>query len=345
MGIGGQQAKVLQIIATTSNFSDQIDAIATVQHWCKSGWRWDQDTSAHNHWQTDRIFESYISGLMSVRQAVDQLSIPIETAYIAALNGEPVTESGDTAGFDAASGLWDLWWGVFHAARKAPWDLPSNKDQPKLLELIQQIQARPDPISLDTPLPPTLQNDFVYSDRRLWSNLTLIGPAVRELWDDSPGCGSGVTEPEVKAWLNVNAFAARLTISGIRDFWTYGIWAMRDAVEGRACRTTGAVDVKDDKIAFRVAYVWLKVAGREMWESCCEGSEREEVEVPMDVDVCGKKCPWFGNEKPDFLRSRWRYWCGRFELVCLSKNREWSDGSKAMALEATMLMRQIDGTA
>jgi hypothetical protein len=348
MGIGGQEDKVLEIINTVPKFEDQIEAIATAQHWCKPGWRWDQDTNTQNHWQTDRTIDSYISGAISVHQAVDQLAIPIEQAYIAALNGEPVTDSADTSGSDTASGLWDLWWGVFHASRKAPWDLSSNQNQLRLVELVQCFQERPDPISPETVLPHVLRNDLIFEDRRLWSNLAMIGPAARGLWDDCPGCGCGCTEPEVQAWLNVNAFAARLTISGTRSFWTYGIRAMRGAVEGRSCRTTGIVDDNGDKIAFREAMVWLEVAGKQMWEKCCEGSDgtaMEEVDVPLDVNVCGKKCPWFGSGTPQLTRARWSYWRRRFEMVSLSKNNEWSEGSKAKALEVAELMKRLEETA
>lgn len=71
--------------------------------------------------------------------------------------------------------------------------------------------------------------------------------------------------------------------------------------------------------------------------------EEREVEVPLDVNVEGKKCPWAADGGPMFLRSRWSYWRRRFRLVTVSKNHEkWSEGDKQLALEAATLMEGIE---
>lgn len=331
--MSSENDKVLQIIATTPNFPDQIDAIAKATNWFRPG--------LHGpHWPTARVIDAYLSNNINVDEAVDQLATPIEQAYTAALNGK--RDRSDTS---TECGLWDLYYGILHAAKQSPWDPSSSHNQDKLLELVQGLKARPDPISPDHVLSYGLANDWVFQDRCLWSNLTLLGPAARETWNDSCGCGAGCTEPEVQAWCNVNAFVARLTKAKVRDFYTYGMWAMRDAVEGGNRGTRSVVDERGVKIEFRIALVWLKVVGREMWERSCEGSaqmEEVEMEVPLDVDVRGKKCPWAAAGALMLLRSRWNYWRRRFRLVTVSKNKKWSEGDKHLALEAATLMEGIE---
>lgn len=39
----------------------------------------------------------------------------------------------------------------------------------------------------------------------------MFSPASTESWNDFLGCGAEWEPPEVSAWVNVNAFVARLT--------------------------------------------------------------------------------------------------------------------------------------
>lgn len=331
MSIPSKNDRVRQIVATIPNFPDQIDAIATVSGWFRPG---------HGpHWPTGRVIDSYLTESITVQEAVTQLATPIEEAYIAALRGK--RDNSDTS---TECGLWDLYYGILHAAKKSHWDSTSSRDQDKLLQLVQALKARPDPISPDHVLSYGLARNWVFSGRCLWSKLTLLGPSARETWNDSPGCGAGCSEPEVQAWCNVNAFVARLSATDTAHFWNYGIWALRDAVEGGSCGTTGHVDDQGVRIDMRVALVWLRVVGKEMWQRSCDGSAllEHEVEVPLDVDVSGKKCPWALDGAPEYSWSRWDYWRRRFRLVSVSKNRKWNEATKQLALEAAIFMEQIE---
>jgi hypothetical protein len=69
-------------------------------------------------------------------------------------------------------------------------------------------------------MPKELEGDWIWSSRTLWSELFDARTSARESWNDGPY--SETSMAEIHAWTNENAFVARLTSEGVKDFTTYG---------------------------------------------------------------------------------------------------------------------------
>lgn len=193
-------------------------------------------------------------------------------------------------------------------------------------------------------LPEHLKDDQVPEYGKLWSFLELFGPSARETWNDSPSSGAGTTEPEIQAWFNLSAFVARLTKTGTEEFWLYAVWEFRDALEASATSRTGdddagVVDSSGVRIDLRTTLVWLKIAGKEMWEACNRGEQMNDI--PIDNDSCSKDCPWYGCG--ELSRGQWNYWKSSFGVILVSKSDKWPNGAKKFAAEALRLMESIEG--
>jgi hypothetical protein len=91
----------------------------------------------------------------------------------------------DDTVIDTQSGIMDLWFGVIHAAKKSIWDDETDHGQQDLLHLLQTFKNRPDP-DITEDLFPKRTGDWLYSwtGGKLWSELSLIGMALRESLDD-----------------------------------------------------------------------------------------------------------------------------------------------------------------
>ncbi|KAJ6557733.1 hypothetical protein B0H19DRAFT_1148435 [Mycena capillaripes] len=161
--------------------------------------------------------------------------------------------------------LWELYDSILHEAKMTPWR--DEAAQQRLVDLVAAIKQRADP--------PRPANMTVAASRNwpwvwagglgLWSMQILFGASARETWNETLGCGSGWHAPEVRAWTNLNAFVARLTVQGVRDFRLYGMWALREALEKEiiidgTMRAADSVGQMADAL-FGVAAVWVQVAG------------------------------------------------------------------------------------
>lgn len=305
----------------------KIDAIAEVRHWFHG------DTT---------IVDAYLAGELSIEATVAKLADPIDEAYTTANHKrqyyesemtarhqrqfwsaeealvnwgpeEDVTEpSPETKELPTTEGqLWELWYSILHAAKRIPWT--NTAGQEKLLDLVKALKSRPDPPP-PSPMPVALKSDWIWSLGVLWSSLLMLGPSARETWNDGCGCGAGWTLPEQHAWINVNAFVARLTTSETSDFSLYGLWALRDALEdkydARGQHQTTTVPIMRE-LLLTVAAVWIDVAGRWMYERRITGEHDDVAGPDLDLSLREKTLPWYGEE--GVSTSRWRFWKRRLE--------------------------------
>lgn len=179
--------------------------------------------------------------------------------------------------------LWDLWYGVLHAAKRIPWTDAAR--QRKLAALVEAFRARPDP-PLPVPLPVPLRRDWVWERGTLWSELVMLGPSACEAWNDACGCGAGWTAPEQRAWTNVNAFVARLVaMSGTGSAKSplvlfaknYGAAAISTALEQEIrLRQQHHPAPLPTQLALllTVAAAWVAVAGERMFALRCDDESR-----------------------------------------------------------------------
>ncbi|RYP18802.1 hypothetical protein DL765_003737 [Monosporascus sp. GIB2] len=61
----------------------------------------------------------------------------------------------------------------------------------------------------------------------------MLGSSACETWNTGCGCGAGWTLPEQQAWVNVNAFAARLMLGLLLT--VAAVWVQ---ITGRPCTSS-----------------------------------------------------------------------------------------------------------
>ena len=310
------------------------------------------------------IVHAYIDGATDLEETVRQIAEPIEHAYTTANGGRLFVSEEEaarqqrtyhspekalelwgpeenidelkarvTGAADAPSvegELWDLYYTILHASKKVPWS--DGGAQQKLVNLLAAIKSRPNP-----PRPANmtiaLQRNWIYQRGELWSDLVMLGPSSRETWNDSPGCGAGWEAPEVNAWLNIQAFVARLTVQQVHNFGVYGIWALQEALEckievGGGFRSPRPPSrIYKAEVLFRVAAVWIRLAGRYMYD---------QIEAAGDPD---------GREDAGTLfwtRPQWDRWRARFEEE--AEKARFSDDVTRMAAECAAIMATFSAT-
>ncbi|USW53489.1 hypothetical protein Slin15195_G068080 [Septoria linicola] len=360
-----QDDQVQNIIDTIADPGDQLDAISKIRGWYNP------------HSTANLIIKQYLSDDLSLSDTVTQLANPIDDLFTSGDNGWSAytqektarhqrehfpedaeqwwgveqdilkpDEGSENDHVSTEGALWTLWYAVVHSARKLFWrdndDGSTGSSQTALLELVRALKARPNP-----PLPPHLtvpmQRDWVYaSGATLWRNLLLLGPSFRESWNDSPGCGAGWSKPEVEAWINAEAFVARLTVCGVKKFWNYGVWALRDGLEERPNSIYFRPEREEEVLDCYVtaAAVWVVIAGKEMWEFV----ERDrDFETRYGLDEALPKLPWEGDGV--WTRARWRYWKEKFESVAqrpgLVSSTKQIIGEALKCMEAVESQRQV----
>lgn len=140
----------------------------------------------------------------------------------------------------------------------------------------------------------------------------------------------GGRSPKVSAWLNVNAFVARLTVQGVRNFATYGNWALRDALEEEIEVYDGAHCPAPSKaykaeLLFKVAAVWICLAGLYMFDRL----------IPDPED----------GKEPDALfwtHPQWDKWRGSFEEE--AQKEQYSNEVTIVAKECAAVMATFPAT-
>jgi len=233
-------------------------------------------------------------------------------------------------------GLGRLWFSLMHACRKTPWAGEGSGQLMMLVKLVQTLKCRPNP-----PMPEgatlALLNDWVWESGQLWSNLTLLGPNARDSWNDAPGGTMGFTEPEIKAWERQNAYVAYLTATDTADFLNYGVWAMRDALEGgiaqiRELRRTPEMRAKQLEVTLGVVVVWLSIAGKEMYQWSVETAE------PVGAVDSGVLNAW--RTSSEISDARWGYWKRR--LAKFARDEKVSALSRSHAVRAGAEMQRLE---
>lgn len=203
----------------------------------------------------------------AVDQAVARFVAPLRSAFVDERAGESVIEGM----------LWAAWEPVVLAARES-----SDSTQGRLVDLLTGVQGQG-----------TLTRDQGRQACTVWgltvfADLPCLGAQMREQWD------TGATEPE--AWVNINAFAARLTAAGI-DFSLYAIWTLCERLEETP--TPGSADL-------RAAVPWFQHCGDLLVRLALERRSFDR-----GLGRLGKLCTDRGMTQGGFTVERWEFWRGR----------------------------------
>jgi hypothetical protein len=184
---------------------------------------------------------------------------------------------------------------------------------------------------------------------RVWTDLPLLGAAVREAWIGKtsyilivhslntreltgycfviePSPRDDTYEP-FEHWVNFNAFAARLLESGLTKWWHFGVWSLRDALEEEKPRSK---DLWEYRI--RAAAQWIEQSRNILFRSL---STADLTERKLNHMANG---PLYKG-RSGLSQERWKFWETKFsELAEL----EVSEEVKAIAIRAAKQMVEIE---
>lgn len=163
----------------------------------------------------ERVIQAYLSGSSSEADSIKTLTSSIASAF---------EDSGPEA---VETDLWTLWGAIIDTAILTPAESVQSHDS--LVSLVRGIK---DLGQVDSQHPEA-------SDAwngRLWSDLPILGPCLRERWNDAPPKAS----PD--AWANLNMFVAKLVAADVYDASLYAIWSLREALETPRPLTSGSGD-------------------------------------------------------------------------------------------------------
>jgi Fe-S cluster biosynthesis and repair protein YggX len=286
------------------SFPEQVDAFAKLRNYFRP-----EDDS-----ETYPVIVAYLASEIGVDEAVARIAEPIEKAYTTADHGRKLAdpEKWNTTyeGYSTEGYLWDLYYGILHAARRIPWNTERDQ-QVHLLNLLKALKARPDP----EPSYKTMEIDYdwVLSEDGLWSNLSMMGPSARESWNDCPGGGAGLEEPEIKAWANVNAFIALVTRDNVSNYWTYCLWATKSALERQYKKNEN----HKLEVCVPAALAWISILGERIYGRVKENTKSaEQIAEPSAEQSTSKRWRWENGDQYDHIsEENWNAWKKRFSEV------------------------------
>jgi hypothetical protein len=223
-------------------------------------------------------------------EAVARFVTPVNTAFVRSADPQQAVETI----------LWAAWTAVVRAAEAG-----AERTQARLVDLVTRIKVQ------DLPQRPDRRRDLRVWDLRVYADLPVFGAQMREEWDVSWFDAS-----RRGAWVNLNAFAARLTAAGM-DFSLYALWTLRDCLEGE--ETAGP-----DLLA--AAAHWFTLCGPLLASRAAEGYAPPQWGAAARV---GRLCADHGITRGGFGTERWEFW--RARLAALANE---SDAAARAALTA-----------
>ncbi|CAL9646510.1 DUF3632 domain-containing protein [Streptomyces sp. enrichment culture] len=250
-----------------------------------------------------RYYEALIGEYVGAEPsaAVDEIVFrfvePIRAAF--------VTRQGDESAMEEL--LWPAWHAIIAAARAT-----SGPSQDRLVELLIGIKRQ----GVLTRLEKGRKRECTVWGNRVFVDLPVFGAEMREMVDGGP----------VDAWVNGNAFAARLTAAGV-DFSLYAIWTLRDCLEERS-----PLNFAD----LRAVVPWFQHCGRLLAHLAIrEASFDHADQRPAEL---GELCTDRGMTRGGFTAQRWRFWHERLADLAAG-----SDATADVAREALQWMPRLNG--
>ncbi|RMJ23940.1 hypothetical protein PHISP_05188 [Aspergillus sp. HF37] len=227
----------------------------------------------------------------------------------------PMKRAGPDEGQDKESPesfLSEIWSLFIAVGKQIPHDHPS---QDRLVGLVKALCT----------IPPT-EVQIWGKDTRVWVDLPLLHPAMREAWIAPTYNNATPPEPKAAEWLNLNSFAARLLTIDAVSWTTFAIWALRAALEDASSGPKLDCDVA-------AAAQWIVHGGEVLFGECTpEARGGDESRVLASGRLYQGKSGLFVE--------RWMFWKKRFGEVYMQ------EGEKGrMAREARDRMEDIERSA
>ncbi|KAF5855118.1 hypothetical protein ETB97_009862 [Aspergillus alliaceus] len=120
---------------------------------------------------------------------------------------------------------------------------------------------------------------------------------MREAWVSPTYDNNTPTSEEIKEWINLNAFAARLLQLDTISWAVYALWELRDALE-QPCDG----DILECNVV--AAAQWIKYSGRALYTSATNEDEGND-------NFSAVNGPLYEGS-PVLCLERWRFWKRRF---------------------------------
>ncbi|KAG2420008.1 hypothetical protein HFD88_004805 [Aspergillus terreus] len=171
--------------------------------------------------------------------------------------------------------LWEIWKLFIAIARQIPPDHPS---QDRLVDVVQALE-----------------------DTRLWTDLPVLGPSMREAWTSPTLVSDNPSEEEMAAWVNLNAFAARLFALDSISWPNFAVWTLRAALEEEISGHKVECDVK-------AAAQWIVRCGSTIFRHTATAIETKSFRGGSLYS--GPSC---------ISMERWTFWKQRFGEISASE--------------------------
>jgi hypothetical protein len=212
---------------------------------------------------------------------------------------------------EVESQLWRVWKAVVATATQTPHDSPG---QQKLADFVLELRNRP-----------VLERQGTACkvwDAVVWKDLPILGPQMREAWNDgefvlwdislseliywhaTPAATDSSHHHARSAWINLNAFTATLVATihsrsisfpPDNDFSLYAIWTIRMALEDNDGQQ------KPDKTSLEAAAAWFAYAAPTLWNLSQKNKDFQGKIAKQGQAMQGKE--WRG-----FSQERWEHW-------------------------------------
>ncbi|GES64670.1 hypothetical protein ATEIFO6365_0009015900 [Aspergillus terreus] len=189
--------------------------------------------------------------------------------------------------------LWEIWKLFITIARQIPPDHPS---QDRLVDVVQAL-----------------------GDTRLWTDLPLLGPSMREAWTSPTSVSENPTEEATAAWVSLNAFAARLFTLDSISWPNFAVWTLRSALEEELPGRKLECDVK-------AAAQWIVRCGSTIFRHTATAIETKSFRGGS-----------LYNGPPCISMERWTFWKQRFGEISASE-----ESLRETCLMATNVMENIE---
>ncbi|WAO96229.1 Hypothetical protein NCS54_01389600 [Fusarium falciforme] len=235
----------------------------------------------------DKVISLLGDKAVSAQDAAQKLTDPCRTAFV---------KDGDLSRFEEE--LNALWNNILSAAEKTPHD-----QQDKLVDVMRAIKGMPEPDHEGKKIE-------IWGQETRWDQLPMFGSLTRERLDIAQS-RSG------QAFVNINAFFARLTAANIEDNLLFAIWVFRDALEDPA---EDEIAQKTSPELLKAAAVWFIYATESLAKARDEAEQFDgKVARPGDSLSAFKDVPGWRGFCPD----RWNVWKAR--LASLEKTESLAD--------------------
>ncbi|KAK4977511.1 hypothetical protein LTR66_003915 [Elasticomyces elasticus] len=210
---------------------------------------------------------------------------------------------------EAESYLWETWGTFIEIAKQIPCD---HVSMDRLVELVNSLSS----------LPPTIVTVWT-ANLRLWTDLPLLGPSMREAWLMPTYRNAQPTAEAAQQWISLSSFAARLLNHEMVSWTSFAVWQLREALEEPSTGPKLQCDIA-------AAAEWIVHSGVLLYSS----RSNDEVD-PKDRSVMAGS---IYKGKWSLCPERWEFWKLRFGEI----SNEVGGDTKKTAVKAMHKMTAIE---